>query len=240
MKANIVQYVDEQCIKHHPTVIVIDVFRATTTMVTALENGAREIVSCINAEEALGWSKKYNFKNDRVILAGEVDMKKHPEFDRGNSPVEFQDKENIFDKTIVLSTTNGTRAIRHARHAKKIYACCFLNCYAVAKQICKENNDFTIICAGSKGNFAIEDAMCAAMLIHQVSLLSFVELDDFSRSMSLLYAKNNKNIDEIIRTGRSYNKLINNGFCDDVEFCLQKNIYELIVTSSHDGVVRSL
>src|ERR1700722_795533 len=148
--------------------VVFDVLRATSTLVTALHNGAAAIIPVSEIPEALK-SKK---KRPAVLTGGErngVKIRvKGREFDFGNSPREYT-PEKIRGKTIVTTTTNGTRALRACTKAKIVLAASFLNLSATAKFLReKKNDEVVIVCAGTRENTALEDVLAAGGLCEQL------------------------------------------------------------------------
>ena len=145
-------------------VVVIDVLRATSTIATALNNGSRAILPVANLNEAL--SAAARMKN--VLLAGERQAQKPAHFDLGNSPLEFS-AEVVNDKTIILSTTNGTRALRSIQNAREIIMASFLNFETIVTYLGRKEDDVIFYCAGNEGAFSLEDTLCASLLIRHLS-----------------------------------------------------------------------
>jgi 2-phosphosulfolactate phosphatase len=154
------------------TCIVFDVLRATSTMLTALANGAREIIPVSEIAEALA----IRATNPSAVLAGERDGLRiraaqtgSIDFDLGNSPREFS-PEKVGGKTIVMTTTNGTRALRACTHARQILIGAFLNLSTLARWI--EQNEppkLLLVCAGTFEEAAYEDTLAAGALVEIVS-----------------------------------------------------------------------
>jgi 2-phosphosulfolactate phosphatase len=147
------------------TVVVIDVLRATSTIVEALVNGARSVIPVGGVDEAA--RKVEHLGRDAVLLCGERDALPIKGFHLGNSPLEFT-REAIGGRTLLMTTTNGTVALIAAAGASAIYTGALLNVAAVAERIITENNDTLLLCAGREGAFAAEDAMCAGRIARLV------------------------------------------------------------------------
>ena len=126
------------------TVIVIDVLRASTTIITALSNGAREIIPVTTVESAVKISG--NLFGDVILLGGERNGKMIDGFNLGNSPSEYT-AERVRGKAVIFSTTNGSQAIVKARYAKELIVCGFVNMGTVVEAISCSPRDFTIVCA---------------------------------------------------------------------------------------------
>jgi 2-phosphosulfolactate phosphatase len=135
------------------------VLRATTVILTALEKGASRIIPVAEVEEARGLRARL----PGVLLAGERGGFAPEGFDYGNSPVELADAD-IAGRTLVLTTTNGTLAVRRAQGATLIAAACMRNARAVAEVLASAGGPVALACAGTEGEFTIEDFYCAGMI----------------------------------------------------------------------------
>jgi 2-phosphosulfolactate phosphatase len=146
-------------------VVVIDVLRATTTIITALANGAKAIIPAATSEEAVRLAS--NLEKDNVLLAGERKSLKIEGFALGNSPREMT-AAAVGGKTIVLATTNGTPALVAAQGGDPVLvgaAANFKALLARAHEVLAQRGDLVIVCAGRDKQFAIEDAYTAGRLI---------------------------------------------------------------------------
>src|SRR5207244_7804509 len=128
--------------------VVIDVLRATTTIVHALAAGCKDVRPCADLDEARRLAD--GMRAGRVILAGERGCEKVPGFDRGNSPREFI-PANCKGCTLVLSTTNGTKALLRAAEADRVLVAGFVNFSAVCEQLRFDARPLHIVCSGSDG-----------------------------------------------------------------------------------------
>ena len=146
------------------TAVVIDVLRATTTIVYALDAGAKQFVPCLTIADALAAAEP--FSRDEVLLAGERDGLPIEGFDLGNSPAEFT-PERVERKTIVFTTTNGTRAINHARSADEVVLAAFVNAAAVVRRLV-DREHVHILCAGTDGKMGDDDVLLAGMLVERL------------------------------------------------------------------------
>lgn len=146
------------------TVVVVDLLRASTTIVVALASGAKAVLPAASTEEALRIAQ--NLERDHVVLAGERKSVRIPGFALGNSPLEFT-PDAVGGKTIVLSTTNGTQALVAAQGAKEIVVAAAVNFSVVvqrARAALEASGDLVILCSGQDKRFAIEDAFAAGRL----------------------------------------------------------------------------
>jgi len=145
------------------TTVVIDVLRASTTILTALHNGAREVIPVNSLEFAMKVSG--NAFGGQTLLGGERNTKKIEGFTLGNSPLEYTE-EMIRGKSVILFTSNGTSTIRKAKYSENLFICSFNNIEAIANHLQNLNVNIEILCSGSHGMFSMEDAVCAGNLIY--------------------------------------------------------------------------
>ena len=206
------------------TVVVIDVLRATSVMITALENGAEKIIPVLSVEEALSTTKK--LEKDSYLLCGERDAFKIDGFDLGNSPLEYT-PDRIKGKTIVMTTTNGTKALQACQDSKEVLIGAFMNAEAVAEKFLNIK-ELVLFCAGTRGRFSMDDGMCAAMIISNLSKQKKVYPDDLGKLLLNTYNYENGNLKVLLKNASHLNYLVENGFEKDVTFCLQKNTTDLI------------
>ena len=174
------------------TGVVIDVLRATTTIIVALSNGCPEILPVDLPEEAMELARK--FGRDSHLVGGERKGLKVEGFDLGNSPCEYT-AENLSGRKIILCTTNGTRTIRRAAsaQARPIYLAALLNAPAVAGSLLAAGNPATLICAGREEAFALEDALCAGAIAAQIIGGSGWAATDGARAAAALWEKYGQN-----------------------------------------------
>jgi len=206
------------------TVVVIDVLRATSVMLTALSNGAREIVPAISPEEAI--QKSFLYDVEKVLLGGERNATKIEGFHMGNSPLEYT-TENVSDKTIIITTTNGTKALNSCLNAEKVFIGAFLNVAAVIEKI-KDEDDIVLFCSGTNNNFSLDDGICAAMIIDGLIKIKDVKLTDFAQLLLTTFQTNPNNPELLLKDCYHLNLLRQKGFEKDVTFCLQNSLYNIV------------
>lgn len=143
------------------TVVVLDVLRATTSIVEALAAGARTLYPVATIEEAIGLAKALG--RDEVLLAGERKALPIEGFDLGNSPGEFT-AERVGGKIIVMSTTNGTLALNAATPAERVIVGAWTNFQAVVDELARTGAEPVFLCAGRDRVFGLEDAVCAGQM----------------------------------------------------------------------------
>jgi 2-phosphosulfolactate phosphatase len=147
---------------HNRNVVVVDVLRSATTVAAAMRNGARAVVPAASIEEALRIANSIG-RGD-VLLCGERQGIRIEGFDLGNSPSEFV-TDVVGDRTIVLTTTNGTNVLTSLSAARAVYVGAFVNLSAVARQLKTEDCEPLVVCAGRGGRVSVEDALCAGLLV---------------------------------------------------------------------------
>ncbi len=208
------------------TSVAIDVLRATTVIVTALVNGAREVIPVNSVDFAMKISG--NTFGGQTILGGERNTKMIEGFTLGNSPLEYT-PEIVAGKSVVLYTTNGSKAIVKAKFSEIQYICCFNNLPAIANHLCLLNKDVEINCAGTNGNFNMEDAICAGRLINEMmNFDNTIEISDEGKASLNLNKSFGKNILKMLRNSEHGKLLIENGFADDLKICSGYGISNLI------------
>ncbi len=144
------------------TAIVIDVLRASTSIITALYNGCRAVIPVIEVEDAFLLAEQFS-REDR-LLAGERQEVFIAGFDLSNSPLEFT-ADRVKDKTIIFTSTNGARLFRVSAAARQTVVCGFVNVSRVVDFVRKSSAEVAILCAGKHGQFGLEDVVCGGMVI---------------------------------------------------------------------------
>ncbi len=208
------------------TTVVIDVLRASSTIVAALQNGAREVIPVSSVEFAVKVSG--GMFGGQTLMGGERNTKKIEGFALGNSPLEYT-KEAIDGKTIVLYTSNGTRAIVKAKFSENLYICSFLNLSAVASHLVNLNNNVEILCSGKANNFSMEDTICAGKLVSELQKLKEdIEISDSARASQSLNKSFGKSVVKMLTETEHGKVLIENNFEEDIKFCSKLNTSEII------------
>jgi 2-phosphosulfolactate phosphatase len=208
---------DEQLLREK-TVVVIDVLRASTTIVTALYNGAREIIPTTTIDSAARIAS--NLSSEVKLLGGERNGKVIDGFHLGNSPREYT-PERVKGKTIVFTTTNGSQAVVKARYATATLICGLVNITAVQEQIQRVGGDLTILCAGREGGFSLEDTVCAGMLIQRVmeGRNEDAELSDGAVAARVIYRALGKVPLKLLRSTEHGKYLQEIGLGEDLPVC---------------------
>lgn len=147
------------------TAVVVDVLRATSTLVTALSRGAGAVFPAASTEDAIRLSQSLG--REDTLLCGERKGLPIEGYDLGNSPREFT-PEVVRGKRLIMNTTNGTRAFLSLEGADRVLAAAFLNLGAVVRAVEKAER-LLVVCAGREDRFALEDAVCAGVLIQRLA-----------------------------------------------------------------------
>lgn len=194
--------------------IVLDIFRATSCIVTAMANGCNRIIPASAIEDAHVLSSQIG----PALLAGERQSIKIKGCDLGNSPFEFC-REKVQGKTIIMTTTNGTLAIKMTEEAYCTLIGCFLNAKAVCQRAKEHGKDILIVCAGTDGLFSLEDTLCAGLLVHLLKDENEIKMTDSALGALLMYdAAKDKLIETAVRS-RNGNRLYNLNRMDDIKYC---------------------
>ena len=161
------------------TVVMIDVLRASTTIASAVAAGAQAVIPCAEIDNARRIAE--SFDSDQAMLGGERDGVRIEGFDLGNSPGEYS-AEKVSGRTIVFTTTNGTRALAAAREAQQILIGALVNVAAVAARL-RALDNVHLLCAGTRGEVSGEDTLAAGAMVEQLSRQTRAawELDDAAR-----------------------------------------------------------
>jgi len=203
------------------TTVVIDVLRASTTIIHALQNGARELIPVASVEFAVKVSG--GMFGGQTLLGGERNTKKPEGFALGNSPLEYT-PEVVGGRTIILFTTNGSKAIVKAKFSENLFIAAFTNLKAVVNHLVKLDMDFEILCSGRSNNFSMEDVVCAGKLISEIQKTNAdIELTDSAKASVSLSKSSGKSILTMMEHTEHGKILMENNFIEDLKFCSRIN-----------------
>jgi 2-phosphosulfolactate phosphatase len=212
-------------------VVVLDVLRATTSMIAALDAGVRQIGIYPSTAAAAIAGKA----SPSSLLCGEERCLRPPGFDLGNSPGAFESSLHA-GRELLMSTTNGTRAIIAARGAAKIFIGGLVNAAAVARRIVRENLPIALLCAGTNGEVAMEDILGAGAVID--SLGEFISIcleSDSAHIAQRLFSANRDQLPAILQLTRGGRNLIGAGLEADIDFAARLNIFDTVGSVSADA-----
>jgi 2-phosphosulfolactate phosphatase len=211
-------------------VVVVDIFRATSTMVAALAHGVTEILPFADLESCRA------MQGQGYLIAGERDGLTAPGFELGNSPVAYLEG-NYAGKKLAMTTTNGTLALDKSKGASEILIGAFPNLKATASYIQSRNLDVLIHCAGWKGRFNLEDSLYAGALVQALGE-SHSNREDGALAMGSLFAQLGNNLATYLAQASHAKRLQNHGIEADIDFCLSLNLYDQVVGLTQKGELR--
>lgn len=206
-------------------VVVIDILRATSTICTAISEGALSVRPVSTVDEAL------IFRNQGYLIAGERDGAKIEGFDMGNSPFECMDGK-VKDKRLALTTTNGTKCISAASiaGASNVLSGSFLNIDAISDWLNKDGKDIILLCAGWKDKINLEDSLFAGALATRHFNGNHLTANCDSAHMVMdLYKEAKKDMASYLIKSSHYKRLSHLHHQEDMVYCLQENILDIVV-----------
>jgi len=218
------------------TVVVIDVVRATTTIIEALANGARAIYPTGSTEEAVKLAASMG--REDTLLCGERKGLKVEGFDLGNSPAEFT-ATAVDGKTLVMSTTNGTRALAVGREGRRLLPCAFTNLSAVAGAL-SGDDVVVILCAGREDEFSMDDALCAGHLIGKLVADNEEghEYNDAARA-ALALASARQPTRDFLALSAGGAATIEIGLADDLDVCADVDRHDIVAVMSDQAIIEA-
>lgn len=224
--------------------VVFDVLRATSVMVAGLANGATGFIPVAEISEAIAWQKR----QPDALLAGEREGLKiiaaqsgGVDFDLGNSPREYT-STRVAGRIIITTTTNGTRALRACDSADLVVVGSFLNLAVTAQWLLTQKVEkLTLVCAGTEESAALEDVLCAGALCDLLANGSGgVELVDAAEVARGVY-RGATDLSGMIKHARNGRRLLlNPELGDDVDYCLRRDVFNVVVGRGRDGRVEKL
>jgi 2-phosphosulfolactate phosphatase len=207
-------------------IIVIDVLRASTSIITSLANNAKSVTPVQTLQEALQLKKEHS----NYVLVGERNGVKIQGFNLGNSPISLT-VENVQNKNLIMKTTNGTKTLIKLQGSKWVVIGAFLNASAVAKksaEIASKNGvGISVVLAGEENHFALEDFICAGAIVERLSN-SITELSDKALGALLAFNGAKQNLQKNISKSKHAQDLLKIGFSEDIEFACKIDLYNLV------------
>ncbi len=212
-------------------VVIVDILRATTIITTMFHQGLKKLIPVKDLDEA----KKYKEKG--YLISAERNGKKIDFADFSNSPFDFT-PENIKDKTLVYSTTNGTNTINMAKKSEQVIIASFLNLTSIAYYLISQKKDVLILCSGWKGDFCTEDFLFAGALSDKLILSKNYSTESDSVLLSIdLWNLSKTDLLKYIKNIFQYKRLIGFGFIDIINYCFQTDITEVIPVLKKDYIL---
>lgn len=215
-------------------VVVIDVLRASSTIVTAINNGARGIIPVTDMEMAGKISQGMN--SPHYLLCGENNGQKIEGYHLGNSPLEYS-ADTVKDKTIILNTTNGTKAVQKTTLAKQVVIGCFLNLSQTVHFIEQTPHPVALVCAGWRGRLAFEDLLCAGQIIYELNGgQQSNHLTDTAKIAFGCFKKYGDDVEQALKASDHAKRLEGKMDPNDIAHCSSTNKLE-ILPALNDGII---
>jgi 2-phosphosulfolactate phosphatase len=213
-------------------VVIIDVFRATSTIVTALYNGAEKVIPVSGVEDCIAIGKKLG-----AVTAGERDGKIIEGLQHGNSPVEYP-RNFIEGKTLVLTTTNGTKLLHLAldRNAAEVITGSFPNLSAVCDHLASSDKNIILGCSAWKDRFNLEDTLFAGAVISKIKKYFTIHCDS-SLMAEDMYQLHCKNIYSFIKKTTHWHRLAGYGLEKDLEYCVTADVANILPVYKNDALI---
>ncbi|MFC1629178.1 2-phosphosulfolactate phosphatase [Gemmatimonadota bacterium] len=220
------------------TVVVIDVLRASTSIITAIHHGARGVIPAKSLEDATEMVSKLGM--DDVLLCAEREMERVDGCDLGNSPAEYT-RDQVEGRLLVLSTSNGSRAIVASQSARKVIVGGYVNAGRVVEEIAK-GDSAVIACAGHHGGFSLEDTACAGFLLHRLSETTgreILPMNDGAWVALELGKKTPKSPLRMLRRAAHGRRLEEAGYGSDLTLCADVDSHPVLPVLKDHVIVHS-
>jgi 2-phosphosulfolactate phosphatase len=220
--------------------VILDILRASSTITYALNSGASAVIPCEEIEEAQQIAAELRHsEGNQVLLGGERQGVMIEGFDLDNSPARYP-AEIVAGKSIVFTTSNGTRALKHAKQARRILIGSFMCLDAVVNELSHTEGVIYLVCAGTDGSVTGEDCLCAGAIAAELQNLTDQELvmDDSTRIVVDHYRSQIQNEDGVllaIRASLGGRNLIRRGFEDDIRLCSQRGLVSVVPEYHHQS-----
>lgn len=206
------------------SVVVIDALRATSTMIVALENGCSAFIPVATVEEA----RELVAEHPDYLLAGERRAFPLEGFHLGNSPRDYR-PDRIKGRTIIMTTTNGTRALIASQRGAEIFIGSFLNLAALARRLAETGRDLLLACSGEKGFFCLEDTVCGGAIVQRLEKNDlYLEQTDAARAAKVLYEHCETDVYGMLCNSEWGVYLESLGLGKDVRICAQIDSSKLV------------
>jgi 2-phosphosulfolactate phosphatase len=217
-----------KAVQREDVIIIIDVLRCTSSIITMLANDAKSVITT----SSVNMARRIHTEHPEFILAGERRGTKPKGFDLGNSPLAFS-PEAVREKHVILTTTNGTKAISNAKGSKWVLIGALLNAksgiktaFSIAE---REETGISLVLSGKKGSFSFEDFLCAGAMSEKLPPES-VEYSDAALAAVLSFQQARDSLETIVQQGTHAKYLISLGkpFVEDIQHCCQLDKYEVV------------
>lgn len=209
-------------------VVVVDIFRATTTMCAALNNGAKAIITVASIEDA----KAYKAKG--YLVGAERNVKRCDFADFGNSPFDYTE-DKVAGQDVVFTTTNGTQAIEMANDANILIIGAFSNIDAVTDFCVNKQKDVIVLCAGWNNRFNIEDSLFGGALARRLVDRGYTAASDATQVALSMWDEAKTDVRGYINRTEHIKRLEANNLQDSVEYCLTEDTVNLVPVYNKDN-----
>ena len=217
--------------------VIIDVLRASSSIVAAINAGAKKIIPVEDMSDAVKIARTMD-QND-YLLCGEKDGTKIEGYDLGNSPLEYT-PEVVMNKTLIFNTTNGTKAIKKAALANRIYIGTFLNQQSILNALAEHDDEVVLICSGWRGRLSLEDTMFAGSLLYKLCNGKLPEkTKDGAKVAFGLFEKFGDALEETIGKSDHAYRLRNLVPEEDIPFCCKVDEFD-VLPGMKDGIITNL
>jgi len=208
---------------NNAVVVIIDIFRATSTITAALHNGAKCVIPVASVAECISLGTSI----PNSITAGERDGKVAEGLQHGNSPLEYP-PAFIKDKTLVLTTTNGTRLLHMVNGAAEIVIGSFLNLQVICDFLISQNKNVLLGCASWKDRFNLEDTLFAGAVVEKVQHAFDINCDSARAARHLYKSSGGSNFIDFLKDSSHYRRLAKFGLEHDMEYCVMPDLHPVV------------
>ena len=214
-------------------IVVVDILRATSAICSALSHGVRAIIPVRTLEEAL------EYKSKGFIVAAERKGKIVEGFDIGNSPYSYMNNPTLFNKEVVLTTTNGTKALDIVKDADFVVVGSLLNLDFLNKWLSSQKKNVLCLCSGWQNKFNLEDTICAGAIMNfLINTGEFTSIEDSSIAAKYLYLSAKDNYLGYLKSSSHRRRLINLKLNKDIKYCLTPNQTNVIPILKNGKIIK--
>jgi len=214
------------------TAVVVDVLRATTSIVVAFQHGCRSIRPVANVAEA----QRVHRAAPDAVLAGEEGGRRIRGFDLGNSPREFT-REVVSGRNVILTTSNGTKTLRAVGGDRTVAIGAFLNRSAVGSWLVARGTNSLIVCSGYEGVFSLEDAVCAGAIVDgATSVATGLVLGDGAQACRVLWERFGADLLRLLPETDWGQRILAMGLGPDIEVCARVDVTDVVPTMEGDRI----
>ena len=214
--------------------VIIDVLRATTTLAHAFHAGIGSVYPVSEIPAALTLAEELRASGEAVLLGGEREGVAVPGFDLGNSPLEYS-WDRCQSRILVFTTTNGTRALIHAKPAARLLTAGFVNFSAVCEMLLEEHRPVHLLCAGSNGHVSLEDTLLAGAFVAALQGERDIDLNDSARLAWDTFEGHGLLLDEALKHSAGGRHLQRIGLGEDIPLCATVDSLMLVPEVRYDG-----